>query len=190
MKMISVSDIPEDWKFLLAGVQAFEPAAVIAGGAIRDLDNARAVNDIDIFIPSGGNTRAITDMLREKGYAQTKHFDAGYRNVDHTIEDVSTFEAVGKTAIGIIRMACSLTVMEWLERFDLGLCQIAFNGRSVFATSAYFADKAAEQFTLTRSDTKGQFNRSHSRHKRLAIKYPGWPLVVPAVFSAKFKEAA
>lgn len=175
-----IESLPTGWRAILQSVQTIEPGAILAGGAMRDWDNGRLWKDLDIFIPSGGNTRAITDMLRGKSYRQTRHFDAGYRNVDHTIEDVSTFEANAfEPPIGIIRMARELTPEQWLARFDFGICQIAFDGQQITRTAAYLKDQAQRQFTVTRSDTPGQLERTRERFKRLREKYPDWTLVVP-----------
>jgi len=48
--------IPNEWKDLLAKVQKIFPSAIIAGGALRDLDYEISPKDIDIFIESDENT--------------------------------------------------------------------------------------------------------------------------------------
>lgn len=53
--MISEKDIPQQWKQVLASLQDDLFAdAIIAGGALRDIDNARNVTDVDIFVKDIG----------------------------------------------------------------------------------------------------------------------------------------
>src|SRR3569623_1528091 len=61
---MQIADIPERWQTVLRYVQNVAPDAVIAGGALRDLDNGRPVKDIDIFVQ--GNAMADLRSLREK----------------------------------------------------------------------------------------------------------------------------
>src|SRR3546814_3140365 len=49
-------EIPEKWRELLASVRSVFPTAIIAGGAMRDLENGKPVKDIDINVEANGQT--------------------------------------------------------------------------------------------------------------------------------------
>lgn len=51
--------IPQSWTDLLSQIQAICPSAVLAGGALRDLDHGVPVKDLDIFIRAGSNDEAV-----------------------------------------------------------------------------------------------------------------------------------
>lgn len=57
---LGVNDVPLAWRQLLADVQLELPrgGAVLAGGALRDLDNGVEVKDLDIFIECGDQDEA------------------------------------------------------------------------------------------------------------------------------------
>ena len=56
--------IPREWLLVLAGIQqAGATEAVIAGGALRDLFNNRAVKDVDIFLRSQGSEKKNRKFL-------------------------------------------------------------------------------------------------------------------------------
>src|SRR3546814_19329576 len=49
-------EIPEKWRELVAAGRSVFPTAIIAGGAMRDLENGKPVKDIDINVEANGQT--------------------------------------------------------------------------------------------------------------------------------------
>jgi tRNA nucleotidyltransferase/poly(A) polymerase len=46
-------ELPRAWELVLERIRSVLPSAYLAGGAIRDFDNARAVKDFDVFFTEG-----------------------------------------------------------------------------------------------------------------------------------------
>ncbi|HYD19610.1 MAG TPA: hypothetical protein VEF76_14140 [Patescibacteria group bacterium] len=80
-----VEQIPQEWRRVLQGFQANGAnEAVIAGGALRDLFNRRAIRDVDIFMRSQGsqkkNRQFIEAVFNAAGVpvqAQSIRYDGG-----------------------------------------------------------------------------------------------------------------
>ncbi len=64
-------------------------------------------------------------------------------------------------------MTATTTVEALIDRFDVGLCQIAFNGREVISSHQYHMDRIHKTLTLTRPD-----ETSFNHLKRITEKYP------------------
>jgi len=61
--------LPREWRQLLQNMQANgAPEAIIAGGALRDLFNERAIKDVDIFLQNRGSEKKNRKFL-EKVFA-------------------------------------------------------------------------------------------------------------------------
>lgn len=73
--------IPKEWRGVLQAMQELgAPEAVIAGGALRDLFNGRAVKDVDIFVASRGSER------KNKGFLKKAFRAAGLKAVNQVID--------------------------------------------------------------------------------------------------------
>jgi hypothetical protein len=63
---LNVEKIPGEWRLVLQAAQDKGASeAVIAGGALRDLFNERAVKDVDIFLKTRGSERKNKAFLKE-----------------------------------------------------------------------------------------------------------------------------
>lgn len=172
--------IPSAWKEELAAVRAFLPDAVIAGGALRDLYLGRPVKDVDLFATAPSDywdADALHRMLSRRSAGRT--YVAGYGDMtDDVVEvwewtDPKTRLVRHSTIFNLIL----LTETPGVGRFDFGVCRIMFDGQNVIATPEFHEDAANHTFTLLRSETPGQFERSVRRFERFQEKYPGWKFV-------------
>lgn len=173
----SPADIPAWWRDLLARVQLACPSAVIAGGCLRDRDNGREVKDIDIFISAVTMREADDAMaaLRRTGLVVSfvPSEATAYPDDQHlevvAIADVLRFE-----------LPVQLIFTDWptsriVDRFDYGICRLAFDGKSVTRPLEYDGDREAKVFRLRRSrPTPVSMRGSIHRYARLVQKYEGW----------------
>jgi hypothetical protein len=171
--------IPAAYAATLAAVRGVFPGALIAGGALRDLDNGRPVKDIDVTIPSWGGDfasfRKAAAPLIPAGTI-TKHCNASYGWQDECLGyiDIPSVDGLPVQLIALTTGPESL-----LHRLDFGICRIGYDGVEVIKTDEYLADQATQSFTLLRADDSAQRDRSIRRFERLSEKYPGWKLVDP-----------
>lgn len=172
-------NIPEPWNAALAAVKRIAPEAVIAGGALRDLDNGREVKDIDIFVR--GTTEPALARLRNAvvragfdaeeidpskmypvgdGQDVVGHFDAEFPGCDVPVQII------------MVNHDCAPEVL--VTRFDYGICRIVYDGETLLRAPEYLSDQAAEVFKLRRQRTDQELVASVHRFARLRQKYDGW----------------
>jgi len=170
--------LPAAYAATLAAVREVFPGAMIAGGALRDLDNDRPVKDLDIFAPDVPDL----DLLRSRAAGLLR--PGALMGVMGGYESWATAECVGVLDISgplsdfqLIGLRSGPETI--IPRLDFGICQIGHTGEQLIVTPAYLADKANQTFTLVRSDDDAQRDRSVRRHERLAEKYPGWRFIDP-----------
>lgn len=174
--MLQASDIPIEWRQLLAEVNSYSPA-VLAGGCLRDLDHGVEVKDLDIFIECGDEEEAA-ELNQELGgvwgeQEELKWYPESMREVV-LVSDYDTKK--NRFSIGI-NLPVQFIFVNWkmsaiLSRFDYGICQIGFNGKDVFWEKAYESDKANKTMTLVRSLGECALAASVERYARWGAKYP------------------
>ncbi|MBB3693045.1 hypothetical protein [Sphingomonas sp. BK580] len=167
--------IPAAYAATLAAVREVFPGALIAGGALRDLDNGREVKDLDIFAPNVPDLDTFRALAARFGVLLSVM--GGY-------ESWATAECVGVIDLQIGDQPFQLIGLRSgpetiLPRLDFGICRIGFDGSEVIRTDEYLADQATQTFTLLRADDDAQRDRSLRRFDRLSAKYPGWKLFDP-----------
>lgn len=124
-------------------------------------------------------TFAYTDTVDIRGdYTDAEMFEVS-RIVE--MEDWS-FPSQGPT-INIIAVQPGKTPVEDAERYDLGLCQIYFDGQKVVASAAYYQDKMEGTLTLCRCTSAKGLERSERRARRLQEKYPAHAFLIPTRFA-------
>ena len=170
-------EIPAAYRAALADVCSVFPGSMLAGGAMRDLDNGRPVKDLDVFCPNVGDLDTFKARVGTLASTKLLGVMGGYENW-------ATSECVGvldvESPYGPVQLIGLSTGPETiLSRIDFGICQIGFDGEQVIRTEAYEADKAAKTFTIVRSDDEAQLDRSYRRWDRLREKYPDWRLAEP-----------
>jgi hypothetical protein len=181
-------NIPEGWSTLLKTIREVAPGAYLVGGALRDLDNGRPIKDLDVFVPYGSDLTALEDALRSTypeflGSCPGEYIDS-CKEIAWTCRYGATLHgAVCSPELNIIVLAQGYVPEDLIRRVDFGLCQIGYDGEAVQWTEAYETDKANRTLTLTRAEDAAGFRRSMTRYQRLALKYNGWPLIVPEEFA-------
>jgi tRNA nucleotidyltransferase/poly(A) polymerase len=197
-----VTVVPARWQRLLLAIREVCPSAVLAGGALRDLLLDRPIKDLDIFI----NARAMQladeaiAALRLAGF--TVEFDpcdlTAYPE-DQNLEVVavatlSTPEDLAPFA-GLRVLPVQLIFTNWdtsriTDRFDYGICQVAYDGETITFGDHFNSDRIEEVFRLRRDrPTPVSMRGSVHRYARLVNKYPGWtwwPYDVPAICDFPF----
>lgn len=169
--------IPNSWQQILEQIQRITPDAVIAGGALRDLDNGVDVKDLDIFIQARSNTEAhyLIAHLERIGIKIVCDTCKNYPE-DKNLEVVLvayTEEAVEGTPVQLI--FTNWDIHNLVDRFDYGICQIAYDGKEYRVHPNYSEDKLKKQFKLRRTRRNDlEMRASVLRYARLLEKYPEW----------------
>ena len=175
--------IPALWHVALRAVQETCPGAIIAGGALRDLDNDRPVKDVDIFFPCDGAdafAAAVWTLETELDVKTDYTLGKEYRENFNDVVGVARF-TVQNTEFDLIGIDLGVSrVKRIIDRFDFGLCQISYDGKLVFRTAAYWVDMRVQQFTFLKPSRCDfvPIKASLKRWNRLQAKYAGWPLVL------------
>ena len=153
---------------------------------MRDFHNDRPVKDIDIFVPATADLdqieRLFVDVPTHKLSKTTKSSDY-FDFADATVREAREYTPLYTgLPINIIAMADSHFPIEVnMNRFDFGLCRIAYDGVKLYQPEEYWHDVANQVLTLRRCENQTQMDRSLERYKRFAAKYE-WPLVIPEEF--------
>lgn len=174
-------NIPDEWNNILSMLHnnGF-PEAIIAGGALRDLDNHRKIKDLDIFIVDRGcNTKQILDKVFN---IATESFQASSDDPDSDTLDplAKIYEYSGNLhPMQFIVMpngphTARRFLDQQLERFDIGLCRIGYDGKNVVRHDAYLLDQLNMTLTILHANTLKQ---SRARLERIGLKYPDFKLV-------------
>jgi hypothetical protein len=177
-----VDQIPDEWKAVLKGFQTAgkSPEALLAGGALRDLFNGRAVKDVDIFMrrPAFGMSEqkvisrafAAAGVKLENSEFSMKEYPERFRSgkIKNVFGETTAWTLVSqdsKTEYNVIFMTSGFAdIMRksaargyanredilMLSLFDVGLCQIGFDGEEIVRTKAYVVDAANKTLTLLR----------------------------------------
>lgn len=170
--------LPPAWLDVIGRVRNVLPSAIIAGGAIRDLDNDRPVKDIDVFFTDTPYFSKLHEALYGV-YFYAKQCSGQYM-------DGAADEVTGTTTylshdgslpeLNLIQLTEGFNPADIIDRVDFGICQIGYDLLGVVKTPAYEFDKANQCFSLTRAETVEGVMRSIKRYQRLQQKYQGWPL--------------
>lgn len=195
--------LPNRWREVLTAIQARFPEAIIAGGALRDLDHGKGVKDVDIFIADRGVT--TYDMLVEAfGYPGRVVMDARAAEYLGSIDEVlAVFEFPPSGEHEVLGSApFQIVVLPWyylgnggpefaertLARFDFGICRIAHDGVEITISPAYKRDKDNKTLTLLRCENERQLDRSLMRLERLERKYPGYEFLTDGPLTVKLDK--
>lgn len=177
-----MSLVPEQGRAVLALIQQHAPFAYLAGGALRDAWFDLPAKDLDFFVPATCTYDAIHAALLKAGYACTVVAAMQYFADDPTVADARLYEQPGFLQVNVIRLNVFSPLPVALDRFDLGFCQIGFDGRKLRTTMAFDADASYGTITLARCESPAQFERTSKRVERFREKYPAFPFVVPERF--------
>jgi hypothetical protein len=188
--MKGIDLLPLSSQAIIAYLLSWFPGTILAGGALRDLNanfGPSSIKDLDFFVPFGTSLYDLPEALDELGYRRTNIVASSvWVGADTTIDSSMCFEKEGAQTVNIIWMAEGNTPIERLSRFDFGACQIAYDGVTYHTTTAFHTDMRERTFTLVRSDSVDQYDRSIKRFLRFTERYIGWTLRDPHDFAGKY----
>lgn len=168
--MLSINEIPQEWKDLLSELQAIHRKVVIAGGALRDLDHGLAPKDLDIFIGCG-DAKEAEELNEALGGEPVEGTDQWYQGgAMSELILVTDGPMVGDLQSQFIFL--NWDVFHIMDRFDYTLCQIMFDGKSLIVTDDYKKDKDEKLFRVVRSGPRHAMERSVERYARWKPKFP------------------
>lgn len=182
-----------DYKETLTAIQTIASQAHIAGGAPRDTITGKPIRDVDVFLPdTGDNIKKVAALLRSHfHYVQVGQFENYEGFSEPAMTCVAKFEKWDETIpiclIGLKEYAAD----PWanIDRFDFGICMVAYAGREIIRDSRFSDDLEAQTFTLCRADNERQLIYSLSRYEKItAERYAGWGLVIPDEFRSLAAE--
>jgi len=211
-----INQIPREWRKAL---QAFHEngaaEAVIAGGALRDTYNKRAVKDVDVFLKSRGSVkknrkflqqvfaaaglRLVEQPVHTGGYGDEMQAlpaprqgvfvpkrHVGYGGIIPETRSEAWVVIAGpqKTEYNIVFMDGPLAdamskaaadnrspAKQAIGAFDLGLCQIGYDGDAIVTTDKYRRDVAKKVLEIDNG------NPSTLHHvERIRKKYDDWKI--------------
>jgi hypothetical protein len=186
------AQIPAEWRKVLEHFQdKGAKEAMIAGGALRDLFNGRAIKDVDIFMPTRGSKRKNRAFLKEVFKAaglnvEKQTIGCGYSLSMEEFPDPASdlLPRDGKTESWMVIAGPRQTEYnvvftehsfkypdDLLSAFDFGLCQIGYDGKKITRKTAYEDAVREKKISLC------QKNRTSLDHlQRIMKKYPDWKL--------------
>lgn len=183
-------NIPQEWRDFLALVQQVDPFAILAGGALRDLDHGRPVKDLDIFVQPGFNHAAFEKLLppgsywpvmRRADYASLVDVQSIWGSY---VELARPLEFAEYLPAQIIELNRPMSTFEIIGRLDFGLCQIGFDGTTLVRSPVYMTDSTNKTFTLVRIDDEVGA-RARRREERLSNKYSDFRFIYPQTGDSK-----
>ncbi|MGZ2448519.1 hypothetical protein ACVIRO_001273 [Rhizobium ruizarguesonis] len=189
--MQGIELLPTNSQIVIRVLISTFPGTILAGGALRDLNaglGPSSIKDLDFFVPFYTSYLDVQDlMVDDFGYRITNSVAASvWIGADTTIDSSVCFEKDGDQTVNIIWMSQGNTPIDRLSRFDFGACQIAYDGRDYHTTTAFHTDIADRTFTLVRSDSVEQFDRSIKRYLRFKERFIGWGLRDPHDFVGQY----
>lgn len=170
---------------VLARIQTVVPEAILAGGALRDIDFGMPPKDLDIWINVNSQDafdkklRLIADLF---GLSFEYEGEGNYDGISEKIfvsqYHLSLENGTDINVIGV-NLGEDFTVQRLVMEFDFGICRIGYHsGNQVYVTGEYLDDKENETFSLDLNDVCVNEERSMERWDRLRFKYPGFTLKI------------
>lgn len=190
LDMIDEHSIPQRWKDVLKALQENGfPEAIIAGGALRDLDHGRKIKDVDIYVlDKGPDTQALlTDAV---GYhvvslvaaASEYHIGRPARPVTQVYEfehydrdgfcDDPPFQVIALKDTRRPNTPHLSFPRYVMEDFDLGIYRTWFDGTTWWRTPEYTQDEQDKAFRAYIPLSGRQLDLTKERVQRLSRKYP------------------
>lgn len=190
-RLLDINKVPQEWLHVLKAFQdTGAPEAVIAGGALRDIFNSRAVKDVDIFMKTRGSSRKNRKFIEKSFQASNLELVAQATGVSYSdaeeifilkekdalMESWDVVAGPNKTKYNIIFTAAETGGphpaqfgYSLLAAFDFGLCMISCTGTTIIAPSPYWEDVKNKEITLQK------YRQGSKEHlERIIKKYPRW----------------
>jgi hypothetical protein len=148
------------------------PLAIIGGGAPRDAFLGGAIKDIDVFVQCDQDKFAsLCEALAAK-LGGTITGNAAYVHAPSYDIDVPGFPPLNVIQRGIC-------VIDDLDDYDFGICQIAVTPSEVLKTSRFLKDIANNTVTYTHADAVREDWHVQSSTKRLGRILAKYPSLLP-----------
>ncbi len=174
--------IPDEWRPVIAQVDAMFPGAVLCGGALRDLvwGKQDAVKDLDFVI--GQPYRGLFDAraLHPQTWFLTDVFNGNYFGFRQDVVSVERYDiGGGLPSVELIYLDAPVKGLSdrVAARNDFGCCQITYGdphgfGHDFYYSEAFLDDATNNRFTLINCEDATQAERSIRRAERWRAKYP------------------
>jgi len=170
---------------ILKRIQTVVPEAILAGGALRDIDFGIIPKDLDIWINVDSEDafdkklRLIADIF---GISFESEGEGNYDGINERIF-ISQYHLPIEIGIDLniigVNLGENFTVQRLVQEFDFGICRIGYHtGNEVYASAEYLNDKDNQIFSLDLNDVCVDEERSMERWDRLQFKYPGFTLKI------------
>lgn len=183
--------IAEEWKVavqLLNKIQTLCPEAVIAGGAVRDLDHVQRFRDLDIFIHWGATDYDMGEKISKLLGASTINLDVDdtYKRMGSNVVAYECWPYWFPVQIICVSWNKKTFVESVLESVDIDLCMIAFDGKQFITHDSY--EYAVENKTIS----AGEFVPEHKVHginerlRKLENRYKKLGYSVPKYVQREF----
>jgi hypothetical protein len=170
--------IPDEWRGIIAQVDAMFPGAVLCGGALRDLvwGKQDAVKDLDFVV--GQPYRSIHDNQTGQlpSWFLTDVFNGNYFGFRQDVICVERFDIAGSFPnVELIYLDAPMRTLaeRVIRRNDFGCCQVAYDRQGFSASAHFYHDVTHNKFTLVNCEDVTQADRSLRRAARWRDKYPG-----------------
>lgn len=162
-------ELPSEWEDVLAKIQGVFPGAIIAGGALRDIEYSKQPKDVDIFCPVEEYEDGESFSKLEDIFPQAKIMAASLygreKNMERDVMAVYNYDS-GQYKYDFI--ICKPNAAN-LENFDLSICQISFDGRDYKRTAAY---KQTQEDRIIKVMNINRPDRQEKRLQRIIAKFP------------------
>lgn len=175
-------EIPQSWREALKRVHALGfPEAIIGGGALRDLEHGAEVKDIDIFLTAKPFMRAqLEQAFGTHARVVVTGAATEYLQFSDDVVEVLEFANPEGPPFQVIISTPPVNDEDFLEyqleRFDIGLCRIAYDGEGIIRHGTYLEDRDAK---VLRIRDPRRIPRSLVRAERIKAKYPNHKIVDP-----------
>ncbi len=185
---------------VLTSVQKEFPDAFIAGGFFRDIELDMPPNDLDIFIGQEGDDqqdkykkfhsrmRKVNKHLRDAGLIGTNNahmapfYDQLFVEDERPLVGVAMYKCDTQDdqpkpqlthPIQVIAMSADgFSLDKIIEDFDIGICQIAHDGKVLRKTARFDDDVALKRLVITRSRSFPCFRRTVARLEKMLERIP------------------
>lgn len=177
--MIKVEDIEEPIRELYRSILGVAPSSILAGGYLRDLDNGKEAKDIDFFIEER-HKDDVKELVETLGFEECDYYESAKCDVSVVDQLILKTSRIKILPVNVIAARdTTVSPIERFQRFDFGICQIAFDGTDIIRTKEYETDKAHKVFRLRRPMPMGDFEYHWKRYRRIGHRYVGWNFVLP-----------
>jgi hypothetical protein len=169
--------VPLSWSTVLVTIRprfTETKAQYIAGGALRDLFLGREPKDIDIFTGPDWNVEAAKKLGEIKWTKKGAPFDQdpeSWSAADDTIETVANLTIEGLPPFQIIERPHNPEPMKMLERFDFGICRVAWDAQGYYIHNDFVTDFYDRAF---KARANLYPDATLMRAQRFAERFHGW----------------